>query len=89
MLKYINLAAISVSIFIFAKKMRAISKYYQGNTEIRGSVLLTSRYGNFKIVPISEEDNLTTRICRGLQQVKLMKDGKLPRRTIEDLLDEL
>ena len=53
------------------------------------SVLLTSRYGNFKIVPISEEDNLTTRICRGLQQVKLIEEGKLPRRTIEDLLDEL
>ena len=28
-------------------------------------------------------------ILNGLQQVKLIEDGKLPRRTIEDLLDEL
>ena len=38
---------------------------------------------------ISEEDSLTTRICKGLQQVKLIEEGKLPSRTIEDLLDEL
>lgn len=38
---------------------------------------------------ISEEDSLTTRICKGLQQVKLIEEGELPSRTIEDLLDEL
>lgn len=53
------------------------------------SVMLTSRYGNFKITPITEEDTLTSRICEGLREVKLMEDGKLPRRTIQDLLDEL
>lgn len=53
------------------------------------SVMLTSRYGNFKITPITEDDNLTSRIVDGLKEVKLMEEGKLPRRTIQDLLDEL
>lgn len=53
------------------------------------SVLLTSRVGMFKIVPVTEEDSLTTRICRGLEQVKMIKEGKLPRRTIQDMLDEI
>lgn len=53
------------------------------------SVLLTSRYGNFKIIPVAEEDSLTTRISRGLKQVKMIQEGKLPRRTVQDLLDEL
>lgn len=53
-------------------------------------VTLKSRLGRFKIVPVKEEeDNLTERICRGLEQVKMIKDGILPRRTIEDLLNEL
>lgn len=53
------------------------------------SILLTSRYGNFKIVPVSKEDSLTTRISKGLKQVRDIKEGKLPRRTIEDMLNEL
>lgn len=53
------------------------------------SVLLTSRYGNFKIVPVTEEDSLTDRICRGLEHVKLMETGKMPCKTIEEFLDEL
>ncbi len=53
------------------------------------SVLLTSRLGTFKIVPVTEEDSLTTRICRGLEQVKMIQEGKLPHRTIQDMLNEL
>lgn len=34
------------------------------------SILLSSRVGMFKITPVTEEDTLTTRICRGLKQVK-------------------
>ncbi len=74
---------------VSAREFRANQGKYLIKANEGQSVLLTSRYGNFKIVPISEEDNLTTRICRGLQQVKLIEEGKLPRRTIEDLLDEL
>lgn len=52
-------------------------------------VMLTSRYGNFKITPITEEDTLTERICRGLKQVKLIQEGKAKGYTIDELLDEL
>lgn len=60
------------------------------NAAKRGeSVLLTSRYGNFKISPVTEEDNLTERICRGLEEVKLMESGKIPSKSAWELLDEL
>lgn len=52
-------------------------------------ILLSSRVGMFKIVPVTEEDSLTKRICDGLREVKLMEDGKIPSRTLQDLLDEL
>ena len=35
------------------------------------------------------EDDLTSRICNGLKQVKMIQDGRLPRRTVEDMLNEL
>ncbi len=53
------------------------------------SVILSSRVGMFKIMPVTEEDTLTTRICKGLKQVRMIEDGRLPRRTIQDMLDEL
>ena len=53
------------------------------------SILLSSRVGMFKITPVTEEDTLTTRICKGLKQVKMIEEGKLPRRTIQNMLDEL
>lgn len=74
---------------VSAREFRANQGKYLIKANAGQSLLLTSRYGSFKIVPISEEDNLTTRICKGLQQVKQIEEGKLPSRTIEDLLDEL
>ena len=57
---------------------------------LRGeSVLLTSRIGMFKIVPVTEEDSLTTRISRSLQEVKLIREGKAKGYTVDELLDEL
>jgi antitoxin (DNA-binding transcriptional repressor) of toxin-antitoxin stability system len=53
------------------------------------SVLLTSRYGNFKLVPITEEDSLTTRICEGLREVKQIEEGDLPVKSAKSFLDEL
>lgn len=63
---------------------KILTKALQGD-----SVLLSSRIGMFKIVPITEEDSLTTRICKGLEQVKKIQEGKLPHKTIQDLLDEI
>ena len=37
---------------------------------------------------IAEED-LTSRLCNSLKQVKMIQEGKLPRRTVEDMLNEL
>lgn len=67
-----------------ANQTKILTKALRGN-----SVLLSSRVGMFKIIPVSEEDTLTTRICNGLKQVKMIEEGKLPRRTIQDMLDEL
>ena len=53
------------------------------------SIILKSRVGSFKILPVTEEDTLTERICKGLCQVKQIKDGTLPRRTIQEFLDEI
>lgn len=53
------------------------------------SVFLTSRLGDFRLVPVSSEEKIVTRIQEGLNEVKHIEAGELPRRTIEDLLNEL
>lgn len=67
-----------------ANQTSVLKKALQGE-----SVLLTSRIGMFKIVPVSKEDTLTTRVARGLEQVKMIQEGKIERRTIDDMLNEL
>jgi antitoxin (DNA-binding transcriptional repressor) of toxin-antitoxin stability system len=52
-------------------------------------VVLKSKVGKFKLVPISEKEFFTAKVCHGLHQVKAIEEGELPRRTIQDLLDEL
>lgn len=74
---------------VSAREFRSNQGKYLNAAKNGQSVLLTSRYGSFKITPVTEEDTLTERICKGLRQVKLIEEGKLPRLTIEDLLDEL
>ena len=53
------------------------------------SVLLSSRLGMFKITPVTEDDTLTTRICEGLKEVKMIESGKLPAKSARTFLDEL
>lgn len=36
-----------------------------------------------------EEENLTERICRGLRQIKMIKDGKMKGYSVDDLLNDL
>ena len=74
---------------VSAREFRSNQGKYLNAARSGQSVMLTSRYGNFKITPITEEDNLTTRICEGLKEVKMIMDGELPRRTMQDLLDAL
>lgn len=53
------------------------------------SVLLKSRYGNFKIVPVTEEDTIEARIAEGLKEALLMEAGKLPKKSAISFLNEL
>ena len=53
------------------------------------SVLLNSRLGTFKILPVTEEDTLTTRICKGLDEVKQIRESKLKGYSVDELLNEL
>lgn len=53
------------------------------------SVLLKSRYGNFKITPVDSQDSLTERICEGLREVKRIREGKTRGYSIDELLNEL
>lgn len=53
------------------------------------SVLLNSRLGTFKILPVTEEDSLTTRICNGLDEVKQIRENKLKGYSVDELLNEL
>lgn len=67
-----------------ANQTAILSKALKGE-----SVLLSSRIGMFKITPVSEDDRLTSRICKGLQEVKRIKEGKSKGYSVEELLDEL
>ncbi len=42
-----------------------------------------------KSTHVSSKEDLTSRICNSLEQVKMIQEGKLPRRTIQDMLDEI
>ena len=56
------------------------------------NVLLTSRLGTFKIIPVKKagrEKTLTERICEGLREVKLIREGKIKAKSAKDFLNEL
>lgn len=74
---------------VSAREFRANQGKFLNAAKRGQSVLLTSRYGNFKITPITEEDTLTERICKGLKEVKDIMDGKAKGYSLEDLLNEL
>lgn len=74
---------------VSAREFRANMGKFLNAAKRGQSVLLTSRYGSFKITPVTEEDSLTERICRGLEEVKMIEDGKAKGYTLEELLDEL
>ena len=42
------------------------------------SVFLTSRLGDFKLVPVSAEEKIATRIKEGLNDVKRIESGEIP-----------
>lgn len=53
------------------------------------SFMLKSRYGNFRISPVTEEDTLTNRLCQSLKEIKLMETGQIKSKSARDFLNEL
>lgn len=53
------------------------------------SILLTSRLGAFKIVPVTEADSLSTRVCEGLQEAAMIEKGLMKGYSVDELLNEL
>ena len=53
------------------------------------SVFLTSRIGDFKLVPVSVEEKIATRIREGLNEVKRIEAGEQPAKSANAFLDEL
>lgn len=52
-------------------------------------LLLSSKYGDFIITKASPEESITSRICRGLKEVRLMREGKIKGYSIDEALNEL
>lgn len=87
---------------VSAREFRANQRKYFGIAYEGGDVILKSRdWGSFKLVPVTSMENvtsketaasqpdLTERICQALQEVKLIREGKLKAKSIDELLDEL
>ena len=81
---------------ISAREFRANQSKYLGMAFRGEDVILKSRgLGSFKITPVTTQDKLATkkdltkRIGMALQEVKLMKEGKIKEPSIEELINEL
>ncbi len=74
---------------VSAREFRANQRKFLTAAKSGQSVLLTSRYGTFKITPVTEEDSLTENICRGLEEVSRIQAGELKGYTIDEALNEL
>lgn len=74
---------------VSAREFRANQSAVLAKAKRGESILLTSRLGMFKIMPVTEEDSLTTRLSESLAEVKKIMDGELPRRSVQNMLDEL
>lgn len=81
---------------VSTREFRANQKKYFGLANKGEDVILKSRdYGSFRLIPVSPNDivtnkpDLTERICQALQEVKLMREGKINELSMDELLDEL
>ena len=70
---------LNIENFSAAQAIRALVKYMIGVRIVSDSD---------ETVKVSKED-LASRICNSLRQVKLIQEEMLPRRTVEDMLNEL
>lgn len=63
---------------VSAREFRSNQGRFLKAAKIGQSVMLTSRYGNFKIVPITDEDEIVTRdIAASCAEVKAHLKGEI------------
>jgi antitoxin (DNA-binding transcriptional repressor) of toxin-antitoxin stability system len=81
---------------VSTREFRANQRKYLGMAHGGEDVIVKSRsMGCFRLVPVSSADvltnktDLTGKICQALREVKMMREGKLKAKTIDELLDEL
>lgn len=66
-----------------------MGNYFEAIKNGRKIVVRTRTNGSFNIVPILHEESLSKRICNGLKEVKMIREGKIKAKKVEDLLNEL
>jgi antitoxin (DNA-binding transcriptional repressor) of toxin-antitoxin stability system len=81
---------------ISAREFRANQSKYLGMASRGEEVILKSRgLGSFRLTPVTQQDmvtnkeDLTKRIGMALQEVKLMREGKIKEPSMDELLNEL
>jgi antitoxin (DNA-binding transcriptional repressor) of toxin-antitoxin stability system len=75
---------------VSAREFRASQGKFLNAAKEGQTVLLTSRVGSFRIVPVNHDDEtLTESICESLREVKMIRDGVIKGKKAEDLLNEL
>lgn len=74
---------------VSARDFRSNQGKYLNAAKAGHQIMLRSKYGDFQLVPVNNSDSLTERICEGLREIKMVEDGKLPRKTLQELIDEL
>lgn len=102
MLIDINLVTVLVLIVTFVQTINtsimhimSLSKFRTNQTAalllaLKGeSVLLTSRLGAFKLTPVTAEEKIVSRISEGMEEVKLIEKGILPKKDVNAFIDEL
>ena len=81
---------------ITAREFRANQSKYLGLANNGEDVILKSRgLGSFRLIPVTSQDMVTNkpaleeRLRMALQEVKLMREGKIKELSMDTLLDEL
>ena len=81
---------------ISAREFRSNQSKDFGMVHDGEDVVLKSReWGSFRLVPVTANDavtskeDLTSRICKALYEVKMIREGKLKAKTVDELFDEL
>ena len=76
-------------------QITSLYKFRTNQTEILLRVIkgetffLTSRVGNFRLIPVSAEEKIAVGIKEGVNEVERIEDGVMPGKKANVFLDEL